>query len=289
VADQGGVRWNPETQSWDSGGTQAPYTPPPPPRPDRAPGAEPAVGQPEFLVQPSWQPTVPEPQARPWYRRGVVVLSVAVVVLAAGVGSYLLWGRGEEPPVGAGPSASPSAADSPPAEEPTTEPTDSETSPSPSATPPPGYRLVTESEFSLVVPEDWKPRTEDGKNGVTLYYYEEPDGPRRLQVFRVTEANATPMSTLKLAERDLKRLPGYERNALGPVSDARGEAAELDYSYMSDEWAMELRTLDRIVPAAPDDPSLWAVLSIGPADGWPEQREVVEDVLESFTVSPGEL
>ncbi|MDI3405463.1 hypothetical protein [Streptomyces cavernicola] len=302
---QGGVRWNPETQSWDTGGPQpAPYTPPPPPRPEHAPGGgehapgggEQGPGGPQFGPLPSeessglppWQPPVPEPQSRPWYRRGAVVGSVVVAVLAAGLGSYLLWGRGAEPAPDAKPSAPPSVTGSPPADQgPTGEPDPAESteSASPSASVPAGYRAAAEPEFTLAVPEDWERRTEEGKNGVTLYYYEAPEGPERLQVFQVTEDAATPMSTVKLAEKDLKRLPGYERNALGPVSHPHGEAAELDYTYMSDEWSMELRTLDRIVPGGPDDPTLWAVLSIGPADDWPGQRQVMEDALGSFTTA----
>ncbi|MDI3419781.1 hypothetical protein [Streptomyces luteolus] len=278
---QGGVRWNPETQSWDTGGPQpAPYTPPPPPRPEHAPGAaEQGPGAPESGPSPYPRPEYgPEPQQPPWFRRGAVVGSVVVAVLAAGVGSYLLWGGGEEPAPDAKPSASASAS-SLPAEsgEPTAEPSPSESA-SPSASAPPGYRMVDEAEFRLAVPEDWERRTEEGKNGVTLYYYEAPAGPERIQVFRVTEADATPMSTVELAEKDLKRLPGYERNSLGEV----GEGAELDYSYTSEEWAMDLRTLDRVVPAGPEGSTLWAVLSIGPEGDWPGQRQVLEDALGAF-------
>lgn len=279
MADQGGVRWNPETQSWETGDAQAaPYTPPPPPRPGHAPDPG-HVPPPEPGVPPSLPPPS---RPRPWFRRQAVIVSVVVAVLAAGVGGYLLWGRGEPGPADAKPR--PSAVESPPDPEPSPGPSEPEpsTSSSSSSPPPEGYRAVTETEFSLVVPEAWEGRTEEGKNGVTLYYYEAPDGPERIQVFRVTEDGATPMSTLELAEKDLKRLPGYERNTLGPVADPRGEAAELDYSYESGEWDMRLRTLDRIVPGGPGDPTLWAVLSIGPADGWPRQRQVVEDVTESF-------
>ncbi|MDI3385647.1 hypothetical protein QIS99_05360 [Streptomyces sp. B-S-A8] len=285
---QGGVRWNPETQRWDTGGPEpAPYTPPPPPRPEHAPGA----GE-----QGSWAPQYPEPErgpgaeSVPWFRRGAVVGSAAAVVLAAGLGSYLLWGGGAEPAPDARPSPPASAASTPPAAqeptaaEPTAEPGPSEPA-SPSPTAPPGYRLAEEDEFTLAVPEGWERRTEEGKNGVTLYYYEAPAGPGRIQVFKVTEPGATPLSTVRLAEKDLKRLPGYERNALGPVEHPYGEAAELDYSYASEEWSMDLRTLDRIVPAAPDDPTLWAVLSTGPADAWPSQRQALEDALGSFAAT----
>ncbi|MFM9369443.1 hypothetical protein [Streptomyces sp. Da 82-17] len=285
---QGGVRWNPETQRWDTGGPQpAPYTPPPPPRPEHAPGAaEPAPYTPESSP-PEYTPESSPPDGpRPRFRRGVVVGAVAVAVLAVGVGSYLLWGRGEGPPPDAKPSPTPSAVTSPPAEETPSDAPSPSQSASPSATVPAGYVAAVEDEFTLAVPEGWERRTEQGKNGVTLYYYESPDGPERLQVFRVTEPGATPMSTVELAEKDLKRLPAYERNALGPVADPRGEAAELDYSYLSEEWAMELRTLDRIVPGGPDDPALWAVLSIGPEEDWPRQRQVLEDALGSFAPAP---
>ncbi|NBE54065.1 hypothetical protein [Streptomyces boluensis] len=303
MADQGGVRWNPDTQSWDSGGPGASYTPPPPPRPEHAPGAgvaEPALGQPQFDVsqqwqQQQWQQSSSQPEtvgpgggSRPWFRRQAVITSVAAAVLAAGVGGYLLWGRGEQPPGDAKPA--PSAVESPtdtgtdpsPAPE-ATEPEPTESGP---PTPPAGYRAVAEGEFSLAVPESWEPRTEAGQNGVTVYFYEQPGGPERIQVFRISEENPTPMGTLKLSERDLKRLPGYERNSLGPISDPRGEAAQLDYSYESEDWDGELRTLVRILPGAPDDPTLWAVLSVGPAEAWPQQRVVAEDVAASFAAPP---
>lgn len=277
MAGEGQVRWNPDTQSWDSGGPQAGYTPPPPPRPEHAPASAPAPAQ--GGQYPSWPPPVPEPGPRPWFRRQVVVAGATVAVLAAVVGGIFLWGRGEGTPAHG--QHSPSTSPLPTSLEPGSGP---ETTGSSSAAPPLGYERVAEDEFSIVVPEGWQRRTEAGQNGVTLYFYEAAEGPQRVQVFQVSEPDAAPMHTLELAEGDLESLPGYERNSLGAVSDERGEAAELDYSYDSKEWGTRLRVLDRITPAAPGDPALYAVLSIGPADEWPKQQEVQEEAVTSFAV-----
>ncbi|MHA5053572.1 hypothetical protein [Streptomyces sp. SD15] len=169
---------------------------------------------------------------------------------------------------------------------PTPTPTLDETSASPSESAlPAGYRSVSTGEFDMVVPEDWEPDSENGKNGVTIYYFRESGGgPRYLQVFRVSEADPTPRGTLTAAEADLKkRLPDYHRNSLEAVADDRGEAAELDYTHSSEKWGVELRTLDRVIHA--DDNQLYAVLTAGPADAWPEQQEIQDAAVRSFCLT----
>ncbi len=229
-----------------------------------------------------------------------MVLTAAVLVGAgAGLGGWYLWGREDgsrrddaRPKV----STAPTTAAPDPGGEPggATQSAPSEsggttqgTSASPSessAEPPPGYRAVSEGEFDIVVPESWQQRTQSGLEGVTVYFYEEPGGgPRYLQVFRVTEPDATPLGTLRTAEKDLKqRAPDYRRNSLAGVADDRGEAAELDYSSRSEKWGLELRTLDRVIHADADAGELYVVLASGPADAWPEQREVLETAVGSF-------
>lgn len=289
MAGEGEVRWNPRTQRWDTGDSQAPYTPPPPPRP----GFEPTLGPgPDGDQGPG-----PGDGGRRPANRVVAVLTAAVLVGAgAGFGGWFLWGRDDTtrddartevstaPTAGAATDGTDGdgtgAGGSTPSESAQTAQGTS-AAPSPSD-PPPGYRTASEGEFDIVVPETWQSETESGKAGVTIHYFREPgDGPRYVQVFRVSEPGATPRGTLQAAEKDLKRLaPEYRRNGLDGVTDVRGEAAELDYSSRSEKWGIELRTLDRVFHA--DTDQLYVVLVAGPADEWPKQREVMDTAAGSF-------
>jgi len=276
----GEVRWNPQTQSWDTGAPRGPYTPPPPPRPGfeptPAPGFEPAPAPGEGGRRPA--------------NRVVAVLAAAVLIGAgAGFGGWFLWGRDgtradARPPAEAG--VAPTTSGTGGSADPSQSVQGTSEAPAPSASPPPpGYRTVSEGEFDILVPEDWEPDPVSGKAGVTVYYYREPgDGPRYVQVFRVSEPGATPVSTLTAAEKELRsRAPEFRRNSREPVAGPRGEAAELDYSSRSGDGATELRTLDRVFPAGAGQ--LYTVLVSGPAAEWPKQREIMEEAVASFCLS----
>ncbi|MEU6732058.1 hypothetical protein ABZ929_02455 [Streptomyces physcomitrii] len=325
-----GFGWNPETGRWDDG-PRAPYTPPPPPRPEFAPrphpdpeggqhppteggfgpGAGPGPGRPdspvaeqhqyaagdqgEFGPDGQWRhagpvsrsthPVPPQGPGGPWYRgrAGAVAAVLALALMGGGLGGLLLAGSGDGDRGEDKPSASASAGSAPgPSEPPVTAETSAPpTTPSAPKEPPPGYRAVTEGEFSLVVPKGWQRRTKSGEKGVTLYYYEQSGGPRRVQVFPVTEEDATPRGTLELAETFIDGAPGYDRHSLKDLpDDPRGPAAELDYSADSQEFGVRLRTVDRVVRGA--DGQLWTVLSQGPAADWPAQRKVHRTVLRGL-------
>ncbi|MFE5139736.1 hypothetical protein ACFRDV_18985 [Streptomyces fagopyri] len=244
-----------------------------------------------------WVPgPLPAPGAasRPSVRRVVAVLTAALLVGgAAGFGGWYVWSRDgggahkddARTKVSSAPTG-PDAEDPASVPAPTPAPTLDATSASPSASAlPAGYHRASNGEFDMAVPDGWQPETQSGKNGVTIYFFRESGGgPRYLQVFRVSEDNPTPRGTLTAAEKDLrKQLPGYHRNSLTTVPDARGEAAELDYSHPSVKWGVEVRTLDRVVPVGGGE--LYVVLTSGPSGTWPAQRQIQEAAVTSFCLA----
>lgn len=235
----------------------------------------------------------PGPGSRPSVRRVVAVLTVALLVGgAAGFGGWYVWSRDgggthkddartKVSTAPTGPSAQDTSLSGP-----TPAPSLDATSASPSVSAlPTGYHRVSNAEFGTAVPDGWQAETQGGKNGVTIYFFRESGGgPRYLQVFRVSEDAPTPRGTLTAAEKDLrKQVPGYHRNSLTSVPDARGEAAELDYSHPSRKWGVDVRTLDRVIPAGGGQ--LYVVLTSGPAGSWPEQRQIQEAAVTSFCLA----
>ncbi|MPY46259.1 hypothetical protein FNH04_42060 [Streptomyces phyllanthi] len=222
-----------------------------------------------------------------------MLVAAVLVGAGAGFGGWYLWGRDgdgthrdgarpEASTVSGTTGASPSESESEPGQ--TVQGTPS---PSPSP-PPPGYRKVSEKEFDIAVPEDWKRRTEVSDQGVTLYFYEAPDTrPRRyVEIFKVTERGATPRGTLETAEKDLPKWVGnYRRIDLRDVPDDRGEAAELDYSHHNKQWDVDMRTVYRVIHG--DETQLYAVLTSGPAEEWTELRQVLETASDSFCLDGG--
>ncbi|QKW08739.1 hypothetical protein HUT18_22545 [Streptomyces sp. NA04227] len=229
-------------------------------------------------------PEAPPPAPTPMHRRRSTAIALVLAVALAGggfTGWFLASGDGDsESETRTEPTREVRTPDAKGSDGPSPT-TSASATPSPSPTlPPSGYDSITEPEFTLFVPEDWQRRTEKGEQGVTLYYYEEPGGgPRRVQVFKVTEENPTPRGTLELAETFLDGA-GYERNSLADVSDPRGPAAELDYSTDSKEWDTRMRTVDRVVHGEGED--LYVVLSTGPEDDWPAQQEVHQVALDGL-------
>lgn len=307
------ARWNDETQSWETVGggvpasgpspspmpmpmptpTPGPVVPPPPPPPSYAPEYVPETGEWQYV-------TAPGPAGRP-RARGAVAAGVAAAVLAAGsVGSWLLWGRGEDgnAPGAGGPAASVSAPlESTSSDDPTDGSTDTETpyetdspsdSPTPSGSatsspaddvPPPTYKVQKDLKgFTIAVPEGWH-RTESDKEGV---FYNAPDGKSLLQVFVVTEPGMTPYEALRGASDDGEaNKPGYVEIGLDRVTgepDAPADSAELVYAY--DREGGRRKVVDRAFTAA--DGNHYAILAAGPETDWPKQREVLRVALQFF-------
>lgn len=327
------ARWNDETQSWEPVGGAPSPAPAPPPMPTTGPAPAPASVPvapapasgsvppppsyapeyvPEYVPETGqWQyATAPAPAGAAGGRpraRGVVAAGVAVAVLAAGsVGTWLLWGRGEDGkgPAAGGPAVSVSApVDTTPSEYPTDGPTDAGTSygtdsptgsptdppsgaptSSGSATapadgvPPPGYRAQKDLKgFTVGVPEGWD-RTESDQG----IFFNAPDGKSLLQVFVITEPGMTPYEALRGASEDGKaNKPGYVEISLDRVTgdpDAPADAAELVYAYARDGGRRKV--VDRAFTAA--DGNHYAILAAGPEADWPKQREVLRVALEFF-------
>ncbi|MFF8838559.1 hypothetical protein [Streptomyces sp. NPDC015130] len=255
-------------------------------------------------------PTASAP--KPGRGRGAVAAGVAVAVLAAGsVGTWLLWGRGEDGNGAAGgPAVSvsvPGTLDTTSSEYPTDGPTDTEPSygtdsptspatdsptgsptgaPTPSGSaggstggaPRPGYRVQKDLKgFTVAVPEGWD-RTESDQ-GV---FYNAPDRKSLLQVYVVTEPGMTPYEALRGASEDGRaNKPGYVEISLGRVTGdpaAPADAVELVYAYSREDGRRKV--VDRAFTAA--DGNHYAILAAGPESAWPEQREVLREALRFF-------
>ncbi|WP_405856838.1 serine/arginine repetitive matrix protein 2 [Streptomyces sp. NBC_00090] len=318
------IRWNDETQSWETGGGApgpgpgsgpvtgvgpghgsasapasglGPVVLPPPPPPSYAPEYAPEHSpehSPEYVPETGeWQystasASAPATASRS-RSRGAVAAGVAVAVLAAGsVGTWLIWGGGEDgkSPAAGGPPASVSAPD--PATESPSDPSSPTDEPSPSDSsssatpmddvPPPGYRAVEDLKgFTVAIPEGWD-RTESDQ-GV---FYNAPDGRSLLQVFVVTEPGLTPYEALRGASEDGRtNKPGYEEISLDRVTGEPGapaDAAELVYAYSREGGRRKV--VDRAFTAA--DGNHYAILSAGPETDWPKQREVLRVALDFF-------
>ncbi|MDG4862914.1 hypothetical protein P8605_32725, partial [Streptomyces sp. T-3] len=228
-------------------------------------------------------PPAPPPRQSGWRRAGLIV-AVVLVMLGAGVGTwFFLDQRDDDAKPDAKPTASPTPGPSKPEPSPSTE--GPSVSPSSSGVEvPPGYRLVTEPDFSVLVPQDWERRTAEGEKGVTVHYYEEPDGGvRDMRVFPVTEENPTPLGVLETADAIFeKQFPNYTRNALEDGVDEQGGAL-LDYSYDSEKEDIRMRAVYRVF--GPDPDQLYGLVSAGPADDWPEQQGLATTGVESFCLT----
>ncbi|WP_327353952.1 hypothetical protein [Streptomyces sp. NBC_01304] len=309
--DDEAVRWNPLTQTWDTGTPQSPVTGPPasppeahpptqvvpptpsypaPSYPPPTPPPPPGQAWPQQSQQPQqpWpQPELPTPPPRPsGWRRAGLVLTVVLVMLGAGYGTwFFLDKRDQDAKSDAKQSASPTPGPS------KAEPSPGPSTEGPSASPsssgvevPPGYRLVTEPEFALVVPQDWERRTVDGEKGVTVYYYEEPDGGARdLRIFPITEENPTATGVLETADAIFeKQFKNYTRNSIEDAADEQGGAL-LDYSYDSEKLDTRMRAVYRVFGSDPDQ--LYGLVAAGPADDWPEQQSLAQTGVESFCLT----
>ncbi|TJZ53020.1 hypothetical protein FCH28_17845 [Streptomyces piniterrae] len=306
MANDGGARWNSETQTWEDGAPRpAPYTGPMPPRPtfdpasaappsaapgfpppDAAPYADPHAG-PGPGIFPGDAPGVspaPEPVPSGRRRTTALVAGAAVAAIAVGFGGgYLLLDHLNEDPAAARPPAGASAPKSTSAKSgtPTTSsgpPTSQTPTSSPSPQIPDGYHLVHDDKgFTTVLPEGWK--RDVRKTGV---FYTSPDDSGLVQIFEITEPDYTPRQALEEASKGLAGQPGYEEISLEPLSDPDmgPDATQLVYAYDSDSLGVRVKVVDCAFTTA--DGHQFAVLVRGPETDWPQQQETQRIALEAF-------
>ncbi|MFF2812710.1 hypothetical protein ACFVT2_37190 [Streptomyces sp. NPDC058000] len=286
-------RWNPDTQSWETGPPRPtrPYTGPMPPRPAAPPSsgaADPAPAGPsvpEYAPGPPYPPEAdtagaPVPATDAGRRTRILIAAAVTAVVAAGAGgAYLLWGRGPDTPPAVRPTASVSSA-------PTTAPTGSGPS---SATPttgasattvPSGYHLVhDEKGFTLAVPDGWQ--RELRSTGV---FYTSPDTRSLLQIFQITEPDLTPQQALEQASKGLAGNPGYKELGIAPRQGPPGPSgAQLTYAYDSDRLGIRVQAVDCAFTVP--DGRQFAVLVLGPESDWPQQEAIQRVALEAFDPS----
>ncbi|WP_240167672.1 hypothetical protein [Streptomyces noursei] len=282
-----GPRWNPDTQSWETGPTRPtrPYTGPMPPRPaapPTAPGPTAGPTAPAYPPGPSYDPgadtpggPVPDPAAGRRTRILIAGAVAAVVVVGAG-GGYLLWGRGADVRPAARPTASASSAT---AAAPTG-PATASASPTASASAtsvPSGYHLVhDEKGFTLAVPDGWQ--RELRPTGV---FYTSPDSRSLLQIFQITEPDLTPRQALEQASKGLSGNPGYKELGIEPRQGPAGAGGvQLTYAYDSDRLGIRVQAVDCAFTVP--DGRQFAVLALGPESDWPRQEGVQQVALGSF-------
>ncbi|NBM20230.1 hypothetical protein [Streptomyces sp. GC420] len=298
----GGVRWNDETQSWETGEGAGPAAPTPPPPP--IPLYEPASAEVSYdLSHPGaagppapGSPGSPGPGGPfgPGRRRTRALIAGAAVAVAAGGLAGGLLALRDDGKAGAGDgSASVSASGGPsdtfdaqgepsdPAAGTATDPWGPEPgTDSPSGTPSPGevpegFVLEEDAEgFTIAVPEDWEREKKD-----TGVFYNSPDGRSLVQVFTITEAAITPYEALRQASADLARSnDGYEEISLEDLPEEN--AAELVYAYDSAKTGGRRQVVDRAFDAG--DGTQYALLVAGPEDDWPAQRDILTTALDHF-------
>lgn len=288
MRDRPTVSWNDETQRWDDGTHVQPYVAANAPQPGRLP--QPASG-PDFEGAPddpdrpdggAWlAPRGDDVLAKPGPLRGLgrttLIVSAVGAVLLVSLGIWALVGTGgESDPALRAPEAAPSA--------PSAQPTSTG---EPTAAPEwgsPGFMTVTEDDFRIVVPARWERRVETGRGDVPVHFWTDPAESRRyVQVFPVTEEDATPLDVLTIAEKQLfAARDDFQRQKLAPVADHRGPAAELEYTYDSKEGGAPVRVVYRVFHA--DSTTLYGVVVSAPDHGWPEQQQILTAAVGEFTL-----
>ncbi|MEV7612313.1 hypothetical protein [Streptomyces sp. NPDC089799] len=155
--------------------------------------------------------------------------------------------------------------------------------PSPAPSDPAGaHRTVQDSDgFTIAVPQGWN-REKTG-SGV---FYRAPDRTALLQVFRVSEADLSPLDAVRAASENLRsqpNTPDYTEISVGTVGGSSG-AAELVYEYDSAESRGRRHGIERVFHAA--DGSKWAVLAAGPATAPDTVRQNLAAALAAFRPAP---
>ncbi|MFF0433218.1 hypothetical protein ACFYU9_13450 [Streptomyces sp. NPDC004327] len=202
--------------------------------------------------------------------------AVVAVLVAGGVGGWLLWGRdsGTGPGPTAGPSATASEAPVTSSGAPSASDSASDSASPSEGAPPPGTRLVEDvAGFTIAVPEGWN-RTTSGAS----VFYNAPDGASLVQVFTIDEPGLSPYDALRETSRNLaEKNPGYQEISLERTG-TDGKEAELVYAY--DRTEGRRKVVDRAFTGS--DGRQYAVLAAGPETDWPGQRETLDTALRFF-------
>ncbi|MEU6892798.1 hypothetical protein ABZ934_13555 [Streptomyces sp. NPDC046557] len=311
---QGAPRWDARTQRWvwdAPADAPAPAAPPqagpsqaPPAYDPLAPTAPQAYDPGRPPVPPAYEgnlpplppvydphlpppPPVPPGPPRPGGAGGrwLTPTTAGVAVAALAIGAAAVWfveRKPSGPPARAGATASDASVaggasgsrpprTSPTADNPTGSPSASTGSPADGA-----HETVRDPKgFTIAVPTGWA-REESG-SGV---FYRSPDRTSLLQVFRVSEAELSPLQAVQGASTDLRaRTSGYEEIRVGQVPGF-DDAAELVYEYDSVESHGRRRGVERV--SRTPDGGKWAVLTAGPAADWAVTRAHHTAALEAF-------
>ncbi|MGI5375144.1 serine/arginine repetitive matrix protein 2 [Streptomyces sp. CA-251387] len=285
ISGDGGMRWNDETQRWETDGESAaavPPTAPPPPLPAYAPPG-PADGQGDdgdvtYTVTP---PPAPLPRSR---RTTALIAGATVAVVAGGVAFGVLAlqddGAGGDAGTDAASLISPSptaTSDAGPGGDPTdTVGTWSTDTPSPTEVPS-GYTLQRDTAgFTIAVPEGWE--REEKSNGV---FYTSPDGKSLVQIYTDTEGSLTPYDSLRQTSQTLGSTnKNYRELSLQDTPDGPGDqAAELVYAYDRPDGTRR-KVVDRAFVA--ENGTQYAVLVAGPEGDWPRQQDILRVALAHF-------
>ncbi len=251
------------------------------PAPMSAPAAAPAAP----AVLPPQQPRQPGPPlaatviARAGRHRGWLGLALLVLVLAAGLGFWLIRPDGSPTP-GVQPStvetsaaaSTTTAAGAPPA---TPDP-----DPSPSATglviPSGWHRYTDETGFSVAIPDGWRIE----RTG-TIVYFREPGGSRYLGIDQTNQPQPDPVAdwTGKEAYRvNRGDFPGYQRIRIEEVPYFQ-KAADWEFTYLVD--GVRVHVLNRGFITAPDQAyGMW--WSTSDSD-WAASLDALRLIQDSFT------
>ncbi|WBO61426.1 hypothetical protein [Streptomyces camelliae] len=284
-----GIRWNDETQRWESAGeagTPVPPSPPPPPVPAYGPSQP--VEDPYDLAYTVTPPPAPTRRSR---RTTALVAAATVAAVSGGIAGGVLAVRGDggHGGTGSGPASMVSASETATSGSGPTGsglPTDTGTvgawsTDSPSSSPtdvPPAYVLQEDaSGFTIAVPDGWQ--REEKSNGI---FYNSPDGRSLLQVFAITEPDMTPRAALTETSHTLaKNNKNYKEISLQDVSQDSGEpAAELVYAYDRPDGTRR-QVIDHAFGT--DTGKQYAVLVAGPENDWPRQRDILQIALAHFS------
>ncbi|NGN67952.1 hypothetical protein G5C51_29145 [Streptomyces sp. A7024] len=239
-----------------------------------APGAEPGPPTPpQFTPHPdapySPGPGYEEPRPEPPPRgdRKAAIGIAAALVFGAGLAAagFWLFGGEDETPAKPGPGASS------PAEQKDEKPPKGEGEDKDSAKPSdPGYVTARGEGFTFLAPQDWARRAK----GAIVFYEENGQAEQFVQVYEVTETR-DPYEAVRIIERTKRSNSGYVRNGLRDYDDY----SEYDYSYTDSAYGPRRALVrDQRTP----DGKLYALVAVGPADGWPEQRQRMDQLANSL-------
>ncbi|MEU0761382.1 serine/arginine repetitive matrix protein 2 [Streptomyces microflavus] len=314
----GGVRWNDETQSWETGPRRA-YTPPPsaapvvPPMPQGSPAASPvvpAVPDPyvetgSYVVQGPVGPynnitgTHGPATASRTVRERITPLTAGLAVAVLAAGAAALWftvdggsGDGGRDDARGRTASAPAEEATDPAGDPDTgfpdgtgnaasEPSDDAATGtgSPDAgDPPPGFVTQDDEEGFRIAVPEEWGVRTRDTGGV---FYKPFGSGELLQVFRVSEPGITALEAVRAASEDRSVSPGFEEVRIGAVDNPLGgEAAELVYAYDSEDSGGRRQVAERVFTAS--DGRLYAVLVAAPDEQWPRHEEILSTAVTHF-------